>query len=256
MQVVILAGGRGSRIAEETAARPKPMIEIGGKPLLWHLMKHYAHHGFKDFIICLGYRGDVIRNYFLGYHAMNSDVLVRVGNGATEVMHSFHDEDDWTVLLAETGPDTQTAGRIARVAKYIKGDRFMITYGDGLANVDLGRLLEAHVRSGKLVTVTGVRPVARFGELVVRGDQVTQFREKPQTTEGWINGGFFVVEREALRYLDKDEPLERRPLERIASDGQLSMYRHEGYWRAMDTLREKEALEEEWAGGRPGWKTW
>ena len=256
MQVVILCGGLGTRLAEETDVRPKPMVEVGGKPLLWHIMKLYSHHGFTDFILCLGYKGDLIREYFLNYHAMHSDVLVHLGENRVEHLDSFHDEAGWTVLLAETGLETHTGGRLRRVAHYLEGDRFLMTYGDGVSNVDLIKLIAFHEVHGKLATVTGVHPLARFGELRVDGDMVREFREKPQLEAGWMNGGFFVLERRALEYITEDTPFERQPLERLAREGQLAVYRHDGYWRAMDTLREKRMLEEEWASGHPAWKVW
>ncbi len=256
MQVVILCGGRGARLAEETEVRPKPMVEVGGKPILWHIMKLYSHHGFTDFILCLGYRGDVIRDYFLNYFTMNSDVRVHLGEQRIEHLGAFHDERQWRVLLAETGADTPTGGRVCRVARYLDGERLMVTYGDGVSDVDVRALVAFHLAQGKLATVTGVRPVTRFGELRVQGDLVTEFREKPQLDEGWVNGGFIVMERGALAYLSEESTLEREPLERLARDGQLAVYRHEGYWRAMDTLREKRQLEEEWASGLAGWKVW
>ena len=232
------------------------MIEIGGRPILWHIMKLYSHYGIVDFILCLGYKGDVIREYFLNYSAMNSDVVVSIGDRRVEILEPFHDEARWKIHLAETGALTQTGGRIQRVARYLEGDQFMVTYGDGVADVDLKALLEFHRKSGKLATITGVRPASRFGELHLRGDLVAEFKEKPQLEEGWINGGFFVFQRDALRYLGPDSILERDPLERLARDGQLAMFRHTGYWRPMDTMREKRALEEEWASGKPPWKVW
>ena len=256
MQVVILCGGLGTRIAEESEIRPKPMIDIGGRPILWHIMKTYSHFGFTDFILCLGYRGDVIRDYFMNYGTMNSDVRVHIGERRVEHLESFHDERQWRVTLAETGPLTPTGGRIHRIARYLEGDRFLATYGDGVADTDIQLLLEFHLRVGRLATVTGVRPANRFGELRGEGDLVREFREKPQLEEGWVSGGFFVFERRVLDYLDVDSTLERGPLERLASDGQLALYRHQGYWRAMDTLREKRQLEREWTGGSPRWKVW
>jgi glucose-1-phosphate cytidylyltransferase len=256
MQTVILCGGAGTRLAEETEVRPKPMVEIGGKPILWHIMKLYSHHGYTDFVLCLGYKGDLIRSYFLNYPTNNSDVRVHIGDQRVERLSSFHDEQNWRVLLAETGTGTPTAGRIRRVAGYLDGERFMVTYGDGVADVDVKALVEFHKGHGKLATVTGVRPLSRFGELRVRGDDVTEFREKSALDEGWVNGGFFVFERQALEYLDDKCMLEREPLERLANDRQLAIYRHTGYWRPMDTLREKRLLEEEWESGRPGWRVW
>ena len=256
MQVVILCGGRGTRLSEETDVRPKPMVEIGGKPILWHIMKLYSHHGFHDFVLCLGYKGDVIRDYFVNYFVRNSDVRVRVGDQRIEHLSAFHDEGHWNVLLAETGDLTPTGGRVKRVARYLDGERFMVTYGDGVSDVDLGKLVAFHRSQGRLATVTGVRPVTRFGELRVDADRVVEFREKPRLDQGWVNGGFFVFERAALDRIGDDSTLEAEPLERLAREGQLVVYRHEGYWMAMDTLREKRVLDEEWATGRPAWKVW
>jgi len=256
VQVVILCGGLGTRIAEETEVRPKPMVEIGGRPILWHIMKRYSHYGYTDFALCLGYKGDVIREYFVNYHVMNSDVRVHLGERRIEHLSSFHDEGKWRVLLAETGALTSTGGRLHRVAPYIEGDRFMLTYGDGLADIDLTKLVRFHRESGRLATVTGVRPMSRFGEIHGEGDLVREFREKPQLDEGWVSGGFFVFERGALDYFGPDSVLERAPLERLAQDGQLALFRHDGYWRAMDTLREKRQLEQEWESGHPAWKVW
>lgn len=256
MQVVILCGGMGTRIAEETEVRPKPMIDIGGKPLLWHIMKLYSHHGFPDFILCLGYKGDVIRDYFLNYYTRNSDIRVHLGEQRIEYLGTFHDEMPWRVLLAETGARTTTGGRIHRISRYLEGDRFLLTYGDGLSDVDIRGLVAFHCRVGRLATVTGVRPTSRFGELRAEGELVTEFREKPQLEEGWVSGGFFVLERGFLGYLSDDSTFEHEPLEQLAREGQLALFRHEGYWRSIDTLRDKRAVEEEWASGRPGWKVW
>jgi glucose-1-phosphate cytidylyltransferase len=256
VQAVILCGGLGTRLAEETEVRPKPMVEIGGKPILWHIMKLYSHYGVTDFVLCLGYKGDVIRDYFLNYGSMHSDVAVNIGERRVEHLDAFHDEANWRVVLAETGQLTPTGGRLHRIAKYIEGDEFMATYGDGVADVNLNELLAFHRKQGKLATVTGVRPATRFGELRLRGDLAYEFREKPQLEEGWINGGFFVYRRDALKYLRPDSILEREPLEQLARDGELAVFRHPGYWRPMDTMRERRALEEEWATGRPPWKVW
>jgi glucose-1-phosphate cytidylyltransferase len=256
VQAVILCGGLGTRLAEETEVRPKPMVEIGGKPILWHIMKLYSHYGVTDFVLCLGYKGDVIRDYFLNYGSMHSDVAVNIGERRVEHLDAFHDEANWRVVLAETGQLTPTGGRLHRIARYIEGDEFMATYGDGVADVNLNELLAFHRKQGKLATVTGVRPATRFGELRLRGDLAYEFREKPQLEEGWINGGFFVYRRDALKYLRPDSILEREPLEQLARDGELAVFRHPGYWRPMDTMRERRALEEEWATGRPPWKVW
>lgn len=263
MQVVILCGGAGTRLGEETSVRPKPMVEIGGRPILWHIMKLYSHHGFHDFILALGYRGDVIRDYFLSYHARNSDLRISLGKQKTEYLDAFHDEQDWNVVLAETGEETPTGGRIKRIERYIEGPRFMVTYGDGLSNVDLRALVAFHERSQKVATVTGIRPVTRFGELRVEGPLATEFREKKPLHQGWVNGGFFVFERAVFDRLGPDSSLGggsgdggREVLERLAEEGQLAAYTHEGYWRAMDTLREKRILEEEWSTGHAPWKVW
>lgn len=256
MEVMILCGGLGTRLAEETEIRPKPMVEIGGKPILWHIMKLYSHYGFHDFVLCLGYKGDVIRDYFLSYHARNSDVRVHLGDQRVEYLGSFHDETQWRVVLAETGDRTPTGGRVLRAARHLSGGRFMVTYGDGVANLDIAALIRCHEQSGKLATVTGVRPVTRFGQLEVQGDRVTRFREKPKLEQGWVNGGFFVFEPKVVDYLTEDSTLESEPLERLAADGQLAIFRHEGYWQAVDTMREKRQLEEEWSSGHPPWKVW
>ncbi len=253
MRVAILCGGLGTRLREETEYRPKPMVEIGGRPVLWHIMRHYARHGLTDFVLCLGYKGDVIRDWIVDYRARNGDARVDVGAQRIEYLDPLPEEERWVVTLAETGPETPTGGRIIRAAKYLTDGTFMVTYGDGLSNVDLRRLLTFHRDRRKLVTVTGVRPFTRFGELRVRDGVATGFREKPQLEEGWVNGGFFVMETEALRYLTPDSTLEAEPLERLAADGQLAVFEHEGYWAAMDTYREAQKLNDEWASGHPGW---
>jgi glucose-1-phosphate cytidylyltransferase len=253
MKTVILCGGLGTRLREETEFKPKPMVEVGGKPILWHIMRNYAAYGCKEFILCLGYKGEVIRNYFLEYDLLNSDFTIRLGSKEVTRHAVFHDESDWQVTLAETGLNTMTGGRIKRIEKYIDGDTFMATYGDGLANIEIPRLLDFHRRKKCVATVTAVRPLARFGELTVNGDLVESFREKPQLQSGWINGGFFVFDRKIFSYLDEKCVLEKEPLERLAAEGQLAVYRHEGYWRCMDTYRDLEALQQEVAGGKPGW---
>jgi len=264
VQVVILCGGQGTRLAEETETRPKPMVEIGGKPILWHIMKLYSRYGFHDFVLCLGYKGDVIRDYFMSYVARNSDVRVHLGDQRVENLGTFHDEREWSVLLAETGTDTPTGGRVKRVAQYLDGPRSMVTYGDGLSNVDLGALLDFHVTSGRLMTVTGIRPVTRFGELRVEDGLVTEFREKEPLQEGWVNGGFFVMEHAVVDRLTDSSSLggasardpDNEILEILARERQLAVYTHPGYWRAMDTIREKRILEQEWASGNAPWKVW
>lgn len=255
MKVVILAGGRGTRIAEETATRPKPMVEIGGKPLLWHIMSMYAGYGHGDFLVACGYRGELIKEYFRNTFLSSSDFTIDLRDGSVEVLNP--PQLEWKVGLVDTGQNTMTGGRIKRLSRWLSGGTFMATYGDGLGSVDIGALLAFHQRHGKLVTVTAVRPPARFGGLALDEDRVTEFSEKPQTESGWINGGFFVFEPRFLDYLDDDETvLEREPLERVAAEGQLMAYRHSGFWQPMDTLREKELLESLWASGTAPWKTW
>ena len=255
MKVIILAGGLGTRLSEETTLKPKPMVEIGGKPMLWHIMNIYAHHGFNEFVIALGYKADVIKEYFLNFYAVNNDLTVELSKGQTTV----HDgrQPDWTVHLVDTGLHTQTGGRIKRLKEWIGNETFMLTYGDGVADVNIKKLVDFHRSHGKLATVTAVRPPARFGGLAFDQDRVLNFTEKPQTGEGWINGGFFVLEPQVLDYIDDDHmPLEAEPLEKIAAEGNLIAYRHEGFWLPMDTLREKQMLESLWESGKAPWKVW
>lgn len=256
MEVVLLAGGLGTRLSEETQVKPKPMVEIGGMPILWHIMKIYAHHGFSDFTVALGYKGDVIKDYFMNYHARRSDLRIELGSG--NVGFSNAACENWTINLIDTGKDTLTGGRLHRLESRLRPTgTFMLTYGDGVANIDVKKLLAFHKAHKKLATVTAVRPPARFGAMSFNGDLVTSFQEKPQVGEGWINGGFFVFEPEVFDYLDGDSTiLERRPLERLASDGQLLGFRHEGFWHPMDTIRDKDFLNEEWSKGRAPWKIW
>lgn len=258
MKVVILCGGLGTRLREETEYRPKPMIEIGGRPVLWHIMKMYARHGFADFVLCLGYKGQVIREYFLDYHAMNADFTIRLGVKPKLTYHNRDGIENWGVTLAETGAETMTGARLARVAKYARGGTFMLTYGDGVADVNIRDLVKFHRSHGKLVTVTGVRPPSRFGEMDIKDNRVLSFNEKPQVSQGLINGGFFVMEPGFLRYLSDDPGcvLEQEPLQRCAQDGQLMIYRHEGFWQPMDTFREYELLNRLWSAGQAPWKTW
>jgi glucose-1-phosphate cytidylyltransferase len=259
MQVLILCGGQGTRIRGVADDLPKPMIEIGGRPILWHIMKDYAAFGHKEFVLLLGYRGDVIKRFFLDYPAMTSDVAVTLGgSGKVEVL-SQHADEDWRVVLAETGLGAMTGARIFRGAKYLQGDTFLATYGDGVSDIDVGRLLDFHRAHGRLATVTGVRPPGRFGELVTKGDLVTEFAEKPQMGSGWINGGFFVFQRDFVERYLRDEDgltLEREPLMKVAADGQLAMFRHDGFWQPMDTFREWTILNELWKGGRAPWRRW
>lgn len=272
MKVAILAGGMGTRLAEETSVRPKPLVEIGGKPILWHIMKLYAHHGFSDFAVALGYRGDDIKRYMLDLYRLNGSLHIdyaergihrdsdRGGNGHGENGNGHllsEDIESWRVDLVETGISTQTGGRIKRLTPYLKDSTFMVTYGDGVADVDLRALLAFHRQHGRLATVTAVKPTARFGILQIDGDRVTSFREKRSTDEGWINGGFFVCEPQVLDYIQGDDTVwERDPLEALARDGQLVAYRHGSFWQCMDTLREKQQLQELWDRGNPPWKVW
>lgn len=253
MKTIILAGGLGTRLAEETDLKPKPMVEIGGQPILWHIMRRYACYGFNEFIVALGYRGDVIKRYFLDLHYMHNDVSIGLRDGRVEV----HDgaSPDWLVHLVDTGLDTQTGGRLARLRRWLQDGTFMMTYGDGVADIDIGRLVAFHKEQGRLATVTAVRPPARFGGLTFSGHLVREFLEKPQIGEGWINGGFFVLEPGVLDYIESDDmPFERRPLERLAEAGQLAAYHHEGFWQCMDTLRDVRMLNELWDGGSAPWR--
>ena len=258
MPVMILCGGMGTRLREETEFLPKPMVEIGGRPMLWHIMKGYAARGFTDFILCLGYKGHKIREYFLHYEVMHCDFTIELGNKDQVEIHGRHNEAGWRVTLVETGLDSQTGARIARALPHVKADRFMLTYGDGVADVDLTGLMRFHEQQEKIATVTGVRPSSRFGELMASGDQVTAFSEKPRMHEGLINGGFFVLDRKVSEYLssDADCVFEREPMERLAAEGQLAVYRHNGFWQCMDTYRDYQQLQQLWMSGEAGWKTW
>ncbi len=241
---------------EETEYRPKPMVEIGGRPILWHIMKLYSCFGFSEFVICLGYKGDLIRDYFLNYEIRNRDFTVTLGSRSVAI-HNSHSEEGWKITLAETGDDTMTAGRIKRVARYLGDGPFMVTYGDGVADVDISRLTAFHRARGKLATVTGVRPSSRYGELQVQDGVVRMFREKPQVHEGCINGGFFVLERRVLDLVQSDdESLEAGLLARLAEAGELAVYQHEGFWQCMDTYREMQLLNELWRNGRAPWRLW
>jgi glucose-1-phosphate cytidylyltransferase len=257
MKVAILAGGLGSRISEETEIKPKPMVEIGGRPILWHIMKHYGGYGFKDFTIALGYKGEYIKRYFVDYASLQSDLTIGLRDGKiTRKGNGDAEPDDWSVNLVDTGPETATGGRIKRLQPTLGDETFMLTWGDGVCNIDLDRLLAFHRAHGKLATLTAVRPPARFGHLDLDGDKITEFSEKPQIGEGWINGAFFVLEPEVFDYIDGDATqFEREPLEGLARDGQLMAYRHDDFWQCMDTLRDKKLLEELWQNGAP-WRTW
>lgn len=256
MKVVILAGGLGTRLSEETQMKPKPMVEIGGKPILWHIMKIYASHGLNDFIICLGYRGYMVKEYFANYFLHNSDVTFDLGNNQVWV-HERHAEP-WRVTLVDTGEKTMTGGRLRRVRHHVGNeDAFCFTYGDGVANVDVRGSIDFHRGHGRLATVSAVQPPGRYGALNRSGDAVHGFFEKPQGDGGWINGGFFVLSPKALDYIEDDAtPWELAPMARLAREGQLMAYEHRGFWQPMDTLREKNQLEELWASGRAPWKNW
>ncbi|MCX5768449.1 MAG: glucose-1-phosphate cytidylyltransferase [Gemmatimonadetes bacterium] len=256
MKVVILAGGLGTRLQEETTVRPKPMVEIGGRPMLWHIMNLYGAHGLKEFVLALGYKADFIRSYFLGYRAAMHDSTIRLADGHVTT-HGTNEKEDWTVHLIDTGLNTQTGGRVRRLKEWIGNETFCLTYGDGVGDVDITALIAFHKSHGKLATVTAVRPPARFGSIALDGDEVRTFAEKTQMSEGWINGGFFVLEPQVLDYIEADETLwERDPLERLASEGQLRAFRHERFWQSMDTLRDVHLLESLWAAGSPPWRTW
>jgi glucose-1-phosphate cytidylyltransferase len=253
MKTVILAGGRGTRLSEETGVRPKPMIEIGGVPILVHILRLYAHYGFKEFLLALGYRGEMIKDYFTNYQLRNSDITVDLSTG--NVKYATRKSEDWVVHLVETGQQTMTGGRLHRLESNLRDEgTFMVTYGDGVADVDISALVAFHRSHGKIATVTAVRPPGRFGAMTLKGDGVTNFKEKPQTAEGWINGGFFVFEPEVFEYLSGDQTvLEQEPLERLSADGQLMAYRHDQFWYAMDTVRDREVLNQLWIEGKAPW---
>lgn len=260
MKAVILCGGQGTRIRDANEALPKPMLPIGGKPIVWHIMKSYAAHGFSDFVLCLGYKGWVIKEFFLNYRAMTNDVTVHLGREQGVEIHGNHSEEDWSVTLAETGEDTMTGGRVAAIRKWVQeDDLFMLTYGDGVSDVDIGRLVEFHRSHGKIATVTAVRPPGRFGEMTMTDGLVREFNEKPQSAEGFINGGFFVFDTKRIwDYLQggASEVFEKEPLRKLAADGQLVAFHHTGFWQPMDTYREYLLLNELWANGKAPWRQW
>ena len=257
MKAVILAGGFGSRLSEETALRPKPMVEIGGRPILWHIMHIYAAHGINEFIIALGYKAEIIKQYFLSFYAINNDLSIDLVSGKTTI-HNNGNQPNWKVHLVDTGLHTQTGGRLKRLHGWLGEDEtFMFTYGDGVADLDIEALLEFHRSHGKLATVTTVRSPARFGRIAFEGDRIVEFYEKPETSEGWINGGYFVLNAKVIDYIHGDETAwERDPVEQLAHQGQLVGYRHNGFWSCMDTLKEKNLLEELWNSGKAPWKIW
>lgn len=255
MHAVILAGGIGSRLSEETTRIPKPMVEIGGRPIIWHIMKIYSHYGVNDFIVCLGYKGHLIKQYFAEYWLHNSDVTIDLA--ARQIQHHRNSAEPWRVTLVDTGDEAGTGGRLKAVAGYLGSQTFCMTYGDGLANVDVGRLIEFHKSHGKLATITAVSPPGRFGSLQIEGDVVGRFEEKPSEENAWINGGFFVLEAGALDYVAGTTTMwEQEPLRRLAADRQLRVMRHRGFWHPMDTLREKQELDRLWRGGSAPWKIW
>lgn len=258
MKVVILCGGLGTRLREETEFRPKPMVEIGGKPILWHLMQVYSHYGFKDFVLCLGYKGEMIKEYFYNYEVLNNDFTLELGNGKQIEIHTNHAEKGWRVTLSDTGDIALKGARLKRIEKYISGDQFMVTYGDGLANVNIASLLAFHRSHGKLATVTGINLASRFGQLKITGNQVESFSEKPELASDFINGGFFVFNRGVFDYLSAEDrcDLEIGALEEISRKGELMVYKHSGFWACMDTLRDMEYLNRLWNENRAAWKVW
>jgi glucose-1-phosphate cytidylyltransferase len=260
MKVTILCGGAGTRIRDASETLPKPLLPIGDKPILWHIMKNYAHHGFEDFVLCLGYKGWLIKDFFLNYRRMTSDLKVTLGAGGSVEILGPSSEDSWRVTLADTGESTMTGGRLMAIRRYVDNDDLvMCTYGDGVADLDVRRLVEFHKSHGKIATITAVRPPGRFGELVIDSGRVAEFDEKPQTTSGFINGGFFVFDCRRIWDYCQGGPqtvLEREPMRRLAKDGQLAAFEHTGFWQPMDTLREYNMLNEMWASGRAPWKTW
>jgi glucose-1-phosphate cytidylyltransferase len=258
MKVVILCGGLGTRLREETEYRPKPMVNVGPRPILWHIMKYYSQFGVNKFVLALGYKGEMIKNYFCHYELMNNDVTIELGKPENVFIHYSNDEAGWKITLADTGEKTLKGARLKRVERYIADDAFMMTYGDGIADVDINALLAFHKSHGKMVTVTGINPASRFGELKIDGDRVESFAEKPQNGEGLINGGFFVFNRSIFNYLTTADScdLEIGPLEQIAKDGQLMVYKHRGFWACMDTLRDMEYLNKIWDANQAQWKIW
>jgi glucose-1-phosphate cytidylyltransferase len=258
MKIIILCGGLGTRLREETEFRPKPMVHIGDRPILWHIMKIYAFYGHTDFILALGYKGEMIKNYFCHYELMNNDVTIELGKPENIKIHHTHEEAGWKITLADTGERTLKGGRLKRVERYIHDDIFMVTYGDGVANIDINDLIRFHKEHGKLGTVTGINPASRFGELRIRDNQVESFLEKPEDADSLISGGFFVFDKRLFDYLSADEEcdFEKGPLEEIARKGELMVYKHAGFWACMDTLRDMDYLNRLWAEGRAKWRIW
>jgi glucose-1-phosphate cytidylyltransferase len=258
MKVVIFCGGAGTRLREETEFRPKPMVHIGSRPILWHIMKIYSAYGFRDFILCLGYKGEIIKDYFLNYEVLNCDFTIELYNGKKVTLHSSHEEKNWRVTLADTGETALKGARLKRVEKYIDDDTFLMTYGDGVADVDLEKLVDFHFSHGKLVTITGINPVSRFGELKLQGNKVVKLVEKEEFGKSFVSGGFFVFGRAIFDYLTDDDAcdLEIGPLERIAEQGELMVYKHKGFWACMDTMRDMDYLNRLWNGQNAPWKIW
>lgn len=255
LPAVILAGGLGTRIREETEFKPKPMVEIGGRPILWHIMKHLSSYGIERFVICVGYKGDVVRDYFLNYRARNNDFTVSLGAHDELTFHANHEESNWSVTVAETGAQTNTGGRVFGIQKYIRGENFLCTYGDGLSDINIDELRKFQLDKDKIATLTAVKPISRFGIMDISADGIVQnFKEKPQV-EGWINGGFFIFKPEVFSYLKPNVILENEPLEQLASENQLAAYRHNGFWQPMDTFRESKMLNELWESGSAPWRT-
>ncbi|MGH9395760.1 MAG: glucose-1-phosphate cytidylyltransferase [Terriglobia bacterium] len=256
-QVVILCGGMGTRLREETEFRPKPLVEVGGKPILWHIMKIYAHFGFDNFVLCLGYKGHMIKEYFLNYRYMHSDFTLRLNSPESPLVHTDNQQERWTITFVDTGADAMTGARVKRVEQYITADNFMLTYGDGVADINISQLLEFHLKQGKIGTVAGVLPASRYGELSLSGDLVAEFNEKPAEDERFVSGGFFVFQRRMLEYLTPDDGciLEKEPLEKLAREGQLIGYLHRSFWHSMDTYRDFTQMNELWKKGAP-WRIW
>lgn len=258
--VAILCGGKGTRLREETEFRPKPMINVGDRPIIWHIMKTYSCYGLTNFMLCLGYKGDMIKEYFLNYDRNHSDILLELGTKKVTELENRHDEDDWRIWLVDTGQETMTGGRLKRLKTYldkVDSDIFMATYGDGVCDVDIAKVLDFHYSHGKLATVTAVRPASRFGELMIQDNLVSYFKEKPQTTEGWINGGYFIMDKKILDFIEGDDTvLEAEPLKKLAEMGELAVYKHDGFWQCMDTYRELELLKGLYESGKAKWKVW
>jgi glucose-1-phosphate cytidylyltransferase len=257
MKVVILCGGQGTRLREETEIKPKPMVEVGGMPILWHIMKIYAYYGFKEFILCLGYKGNVIKEYFYNYEMLSNDFTIELGTNNTKI-HPRHSEHGWKITLVDTGLNAMTGARVKRIEKHINEDMFMLTYGDGVSDINIHKLLEYHKKHGKIGTITGVTPPSRYGELLIHRDQVLSFSEKPASNDNSINGGYFVYNKEIFNYLRDEEDciLEREPLETLAKDKELQVYQHTGFWQCMDTYRDYKYLNEIWNTSNPPWKVW